>query len=87
MELLYNPDDVMREVGGNQIWMETICLSTHNSMEDALEALLNYALYIGEQDRYPVKRQPAFYGFHRWLLNQRKFERNKPGGNTGGLVI
>jgi hypothetical protein len=92
MDYLNNPQELIAEVGGHQIEMERICMATFMTMDEALDQLIDYALHVGETDRYPVKRINAFYGFERWLRNAKRFKDNRKktggnGGSQGGLVI
>jgi hypothetical protein len=92
MEYLNKPEDLIKEVGGNQIEMEKICMLCFMTMDEARDQLIDYALHVGETDRYPMKRINAFYGFQRWLRNAKRYkDARKKQGNNGdtprGLVI
>ena len=88
MDILYTPEDLEKELWSNMIEMEQLCMACHVSITDLKELLTDYSLFCGEYDRYPIKRKAAFYGFHRWLRREARFNKGKRSNNSmGGLVI
>jgi hypothetical protein len=88
MDYLPTPEAIVKEIGGNQIFLETLCMSTITPMDEAREQLIDYSLHCSQKDILPISRRAAMDGFHLWLRRNRRFKTDRRGNNqTGGLVI
>jgi hypothetical protein len=73
MDTYRDPLEMQADILGNESFMQQLCMATYTTPEAARESLIDYSLYVGEKDMYPIKRTQAHYGFHRWLRNQKRF--------------
>ncbi len=89
MDYLPTAEAIVKEIGSNQIYMETLCMSTITPMDEAQEQLIDYSLHCSQKDMLPISRRAAMDGFHLWLRRNRRFKSDKRGGGNkpGGLVI
>lgn len=73
--LVYDAEEFMK---GKQKELESICMSTHRTMDQALAGLTKYHLWLEREGKYPINRKAAASGFKLWLMNE------KPGIPTAG---
>ena len=89
MDIIHDPQELIKEVGGNQKFMEEICMITYTPLSEAQDQLVDYALHRGQKGDYPMTRRQAHDGFHLWLRRNRRFkdDRVKKDDKPRGLVI
>jgi hypothetical protein len=89
MDYLPTADAIVKEIGGNRIYMETLCMATVTTMEEAQEQLVDYSLHCSQKDILPISRRAAMDGFHLWLRRNKRFKSDRKGNGRqqGGLVI
>jgi hypothetical protein len=66
--------DAEKELLGNQIQFEKICMAAGaESAEAAKKSLRKFHLHLEEKNKYPQSRKQIYAGFEKWLLNEKKF--------------
>ena len=85
--MLTSPYEVIDEIKANRIEMEKVCMLERKTMAELEDILVDFALYYGEKDLLPIKRPNAFWAFHRWVRNQRRFDRNNSDNNPLGKFV
>jgi hypothetical protein len=79
--------DAEKEILGNQIELERICMATNKSVADAKSSLRKFHLFLAEGEKYPKTRKAIFAGFEKWLMNEKNFKQNGKGASAVGKEI
>lgn len=69
---------------GEPIIFEQILMKAGRKKDeiDEVKTILHkYHLYMTKEEKYPVGKNSVPAGFEYWLLNEKKFEKNKTNGN------
>lgn len=75
--------DAEKEVLGNKIQFERICMATYKGVEQAKKSLRKYHLWLAEKERYPMTPAAIYAGFEKWLMGEKR-EVVEVHQNSGG---
>ena len=79
--------DAEKEITGNQIQFEKICMTTGKDAATAKTALRKFHLFLEEKQKYPQTRKQVFAGFERWLMDERNDNRENGTPGKKKMVI
>ena len=68
--------DIEQHLLKNQKDMEAICMNTKKTIDELKAILTNFHLWNVQNEIYPKKPLPLMAGFTRWVLNDKKFNKN-----------
>lgn len=68
--------DIEQHLLKNQKDMEAICMNTKKTIDELKTILTNFHLWNVQNEVYPKKPLPLMAGFTRWVLNDKKFNKN-----------
>lgn len=56
--------------------MEAVCMNTNKTIDELKTILTNFHLWNVQNEVYPKKPLPLLAGFTRWVINDKKFNKN-----------